>query len=285
LATVRQNIDSGLGAHGLSGAQELCQSFSELRLELDQLDRQWRTCRVAAERELVALRELIEQNRTLDVRERFGAQPTGEAPEVDHWSRGALYRLTAEIDTLLARVRDDEEPLSTELLMKVVREQAPEFEQRLEAVVGQAVTAMRASQLRTNLAELIADALDEHHQYEVAEAGFKESDQRSAFLAKTVQHASGSEIVIEVEPGPDDQPPVVRLHNFDTDASEGERAARTRSIRANVFEHSGITITAEEEDARPAEEVRDIAPIIAAPTPGATPSPADRPAPGVARPS
>lgn len=263
LATVRQNVERNLAAHSLSGAQEVCQSFSELRLELERLDQEWRACRIAAERELVTLQGLVEQNRTLDLRERFGADVPGDAPEVDHWSRGALSRLSAEIDTQLARVRDNDEPLPTEAFLRIVRELAPEFEQRLEAVVAQAVTAMQASQLRTNLADLIADALDEHHQYEVADAGFKGADERSAFLAKTVHHASGSEIVIEVEPGPDDQPPTVRLHNFDTDAAEGERAARTRSIRANVLEHSGISITAEEEAEQPDTAMRDIAPIIA----------------------
>ncbi|MCP2167295.1 coiled-coil domain-containing protein [Goodfellowiella coeruleoviolacea] len=262
LATVRHNVAQGLAAHSLTGAQEVCQSFSELRLELERLDQEWRACRIAAERELVALQGLVEQNRTLDPRARFEADTADEAPGVDHWSRGALSRLSAEIDAQLARVRDDAEPLPTEALLRVVRDLAPEFEQRLEAVVAQAVTAVQASQLRTNLAELIADALDEHHQYEVSDAGYQGADQRAAFLAKTVHHASGSEIVIEVEPGPDDQPPTVRLHNFDTDASEDERAARTRSIRATVFEHSGLSITAEEEAEQADAAMRDITPII-----------------------
>lgn len=280
LATVRRNVESGLAAHGLSGAQEVCQAFSELRLELEQLDQEWRACRIAAERELAALRGLVDQNRTLDLRERFGADVPGDAPEVDHWSRGALSRLSAEIDTQLARVRDDDDPLTAEAFRRIVQELAPEFEQRLEAVVAQAVTAMQASQLRTNLADLIADALDRHHQYETTEGGFKEGDERATFLAKAVNHADGSEIVIEVEPGAEDRPPTVRLHNFDTDASEGERAARTRSIRENVFRHSGISITAEEEAAEPDRQMSDITAVI---TP-ITPTPTGRPAVPVEQP-
>ncbi|WP_189213733.1 hypothetical protein [Actinokineospora fastidiosa] len=258
LATARGNDSAGIGAYGLSGAQELCQSLGELRMELEQLDQEWRTCRAAAERELLGVRELIAQNTTVELN-----LPDAEAPDVDHWSRGALSRLAGEVDALLAQVRADDQAMTTEALMRVVSTAAPDFEQRLESVVSQAVTAMHASQLRTNLAELIADALDEHHHYEVAEAGFSGEDQRAAFLAKTVHHASGSEIVIEVEPGPADAPPTVRLHNFDADnAAESERAARTRSIRDSVLAESGIELSAEEDAARPDETKRDVRALV-----------------------
>src|SRR5262249_36766390 len=69
LTLIRANVDDGVGAYGLSGAQELCQSYGELRLELEQLDREWRTCRIAAERELVQLQELLAQNATLDLKD------------------------------------------------------------------------------------------------------------------------------------------------------------------------------------------------------------------------
>lgn len=268
LNTVRANVESGIGAFGLSGAQEICQEFGELRLELEQLDREWRTCRIAAERELVTLRELITQNSTLDLHAQFGADAPNEAPDVDHWSRGALGRLRADVDSLLTQVRDDDQPLTTEALLRVVNSTVPDYEARLETVVGQAVTAMRASQLRTNLAELIADALDQRHHYEVTDAGFADDDQRGAFLAKTVHNASGSEIVIEVEPGEQDTSPVVRLHNFDADgASEAERAARTRSIQENIRVHAGIDIRAEEEDARPDESKQDVGTRLQRPQP------------------
>lgn len=261
LNTVRGNVESGIGAFGLSGAQEICQEFGELRLELEQLDREWRTCRIAAERELVKLRELITQNSTLDLPTRPGDGAPTETPDVDHWSRGALGRLRTDVDSLLTQVRDDDQPLTTEALLRIVHNTVPDYEARLESVVGQAVTAIRASQLRTNLAELIADALDQRHHYEVADAGFAGDDQRDAFLAKTVHNASGSEIVIEVEPGKElEDSPVVRLHNFDADgASEAERAARTRSIQENIRTYAGIDITAEEEHSRPDESKQDVA--------------------------
>ncbi|MGI5506202.1 hypothetical protein [Lentzea sp. CA-135723] len=264
LSTLVSNVHSGLGAHSLSAAQELVQSFSELRLDLERLDQEWRACRMAAERDLVRLRELMSQNEKIDLRGRLPEGSPSDLPDVDHWSRGALSRLSAEVDSLLAQVRDDAQPMTTEALLAVV-DTVPDYEQRLETVVTQAVTAMQAAQLRTNLAELIADALDHHHHYQVTTAGFASEDQREAFLAKSVHHVSGSEIVIEVEPGERvDGPPLVRLHNFDADgASEAERAARTRSIHRNVLDHSGIDLRATEEYAEPDERKRDIEPIIA----------------------
>ncbi len=268
LATVRGNVSDGVGAYALSGAQELCQSASELLLELEHLDQEWRACRIAAERELVKLQELFAQNATIDVSERFGPGGPDSAPSVDYWSRGALSRLSKEVATLLAQVRDDEDPLATESLLRIVTETAPESEKRLESVVGQAVTAIQASQLRTNLADMIATALDEHHYYEVTDSGYVTGDQRETFLAKTVHHASGSEIVIEVEPSPEDQPPTVRLHNFDADgAAESERTARTASIRASVYAHSGLNLgAAQEETAEPDENARDVRARVLAPT-------------------
>jgi hypothetical protein len=265
LATLTSNVDSGLGVHSLSAAQELCQSFSELRLDLERLDQEWRACRIAAERDLIRLRELLSQNEKIDLRGKLGSNAPTELPDVDHWSRGALSRLATEIDSLLTQVRDDGQPMTTEALMAVL-DTVPEYEQRLETVVTQAVSAMQAAQLRTNLAELIADALDHHHHYQITTAGFASEDQREAFLAKSVHHVSGSEIVIEVEPGERaDAPPLVRLHNFDADgASEAERAARTKSIHRNVLEHSGIDLRATEEYAEPDDRKRDIEPLLAA---------------------
>lgn len=259
LRTAHETASSGLGAYGLSAAQELCHSFSELRLELEALDQQWRACRLAAERELLVVRELIDRDRHTELAEQDGAAPL----DVDHWSRGALSTISAEVSTLLARVRDDDRPMTAVELAEVAETTAVQLRDRLEEAIRQAAMAMHASQLRTNLAELIADALDDRHYYEVTEAGFHDGDQRAAFVVKSVHEASGSEIVIEVAPGPDDGVPEVRLHNFDADrAAEGERAARTRSIRDSVLEYSGISLTAQEDGDHPDESVRDVAAAI-----------------------
>ncbi|GLY50781.1 hypothetical protein [Lentzea sp. NBRC 102530] len=278
LSTLVSNVNSGLGAQSLTAAQELVQSLSELRLDLERLDQEWRACRMAAERDLVRMRELMAQNEKIDLRGRVPAGAPAELPDVDHWSRGALTRLATEVDSLLAQVRDDAQPMTTEALLAVV-DTVPEYEQRLETVVTQAVTAMQAAQLRTNLAELIADALDHHHHYQVTTAGFASEDQREAFLAKSVHHVSGSEIVIEVEPGERvDGPPLVRLHNFDADgASEAERSARTKSIHRNVLEHSGIDLRSTEEYAEPDDRKRDIEPLIARGAPVSTTPRTDEP--------
>lgn len=266
LRTANETVTSGLGAYGLSAAQELCHSFSELRLELETLDQQWRACRLAAERELLVVRELIDRNRASELfgQDGAGQEDTGSpSVDVDHWSRGALSSVSAEVSALLARVRDEDRPMSAADLAEVSETTAVQLRERLQEVVRQAATAMHASQLRTNLAELIADALDDRHYYEVTEAGFHDGDQRAAFVVKSVHQASGSEIVIEVAPAAEDGAPVVRMHNFDADrAAEAERAARTRSIRDSVLEYSGISLTTQEVGDHPDESVRDVAALV-----------------------
>lgn len=259
LNLVRTSVAEDVAAYALSGAQEVCQSLGELVLELEQRDQEWRACRISAEQELVKLQELVAQNATVTLAQDTPDE-TDHSFEVDHWSCGELAHLGADVSALLAQVRSDDEPLSTEALLRIVMDTAPELDQRLDDVVGQAVAAIHASQLRTNLAELIAEALDEHHHYQVTDFGFLEGDQRKAFLAKTVHHASSSEIVIEVESAEDNEPPTIRLHNWDADgAAESERTARTESIRTSVRAHSGIDLgAAREESPEPDETVHDV---------------------------
>ncbi|QIS10498.1 hypothetical protein [Nocardia arthritidis] len=255
----------GLDAFLLANARDFCQEMGALRSELVLLDTEWRACRIAAETELLRLQGVIEGNATLDPEIIF---ETGEAvarPDVDYWSRGALKRLAAEVTTLLAQVRDDELPLTTDALRELLASRVPELDRRLDSVVEQAVTGLRSSQLRANLADLIADALDRRHHYQVVESdvGYADADQRGAFLAKSANHVTGSEIVIEVAPGEtDDRPPTVRLHNFDGDVAEEERTVRTVSIHDSVLERTGIDLRSAEEASEPDVRVRDVAQLV-----------------------
>ncbi|MGV9680892.1 hypothetical protein ACWDSJ_36955 [Nocardia sp. NPDC003482] len=264
-AALHEDLRHDTPAYLLSDARGLCRAMSALRAELIVLDAEWRALRCAAERDLLQLQGFVRDNSTLDVAAAFGTDATVKPPDVDHWSRGALRRLAGEVDALLVQVRDDESPPTAETLRQMIAETIPELDQRLDSVVVAAMTALRSSQLRANLAELITDALDRHHHYQVVDgdAGYVDGDQRAAFLAKSTNRASRGEIVVEVAPGPDETaPPTVRLHNFDTDASTEERRLRTESIHESVLDRTGIDLRTTEEGAEPDRTRNDVSRLV-----------------------
>lgn len=253
------HADGGVAPFLLANARDLFDEFSALRAEVMLADTEWHAFRCAAEAELVRLQGVIAANTELDARERFDVEPA-ELLNVDHWSRGALNRLADEVRHWVTRVGDDE-PMTTTELRELLAVTVPELDQRLDSIVTQAVTAVRASQLRANLADLIADALEGDHDYQVGESdyGYAGADQRGAFLVKTTNHLSGSEIVIEVEPADtDDAAPTVQLNSYDRGATEEERQARTASIHDTVFEHTGIDLRTTEESAQPDPARQDV---------------------------
>ena len=263
LATAESNRRMGLDAFGLSGAQQLYHDLSDLKLELEQHDLEWRASRSAAHQAMLVVQELVRQNERLELFDADGRRVSGDAPDVDHWSRGALRRLRDEIVALIARIEDDTNPMTTEELRTVVETTQADLEQRLDTVVRQAGAAIYASQLRTNFADMIARALERHHHYEVVDACFSGEDQRESFYAKTTNELSKSEIVIEVAPVADDRPECeVRIHSFDADqASEEERHARMDSVAASLRQQ-GITVAStEEEDSEPDPAAHDLAQV------------------------
>jgi hypothetical protein len=220
---------------------------------VEQKDLEWQNARGLAERALRVVEDLMRQNEKVRLESPLG----GEPPDVDFWSRGALSRLRGELTEQLGRVHDTGTPLSLDELRTIATRTAVEFEERLDTIVQQAGTAIYASQLRTNFAEIIAVALDTNHHYTVDDSTFAGDDQRDAFYAKG-RHLDGSEVVIEVEPTADDRTDcVVRVLSYDRGTpSEEERSARAESITETLRQH-GIRADARE-DGTPDPALRDL---------------------------
>lgn len=254
LRTAESAREQGVTGYGLGNAQHLYHEFSDLRVAVLEQDGEWTAARGAAVRALRAVEGLIGQNEVMDL----DPVPPGGQPDVDYWSRGALSRLRGEVAALLERVRDESTTMTTEDFRSVVDRSAAEFEERLETVVRQAGTAVYASQLRTNFADLVATALETHHQYDVRESTFEGEDQREAFYAKG-SHLDGSEIVIEVEPtGQDGVECAVRVLSYDEGTpSAEERGDRVESIRRSLRDN-GIAVGRADEDGRLDPADRDL---------------------------
>ena len=78
------------------------------------------------------------------------------------------------------------------------------------------------SQLRANVAEVVAQTLDETAGYEVEDHLYEQLDQRRTLLAR-LQHANGNEIVVSVAPAAEEPGScVLRLLNYDYDSAAEE---------------------------------------------------------------
>ncbi|MFE1596845.1 hypothetical protein [Nocardia sp. NPDC058705] len=266
-ATFQAELRAGApAAFYLDSARRASREMSSLRTQLVALDAQWRACRYVAERGLVQLQQVIGANKSIDVGESFGAVAPGEAPDVDFWSAGALAQLSAEVDALLVRVRDSDDPLGTDELELIVSQKIPELDGQLDDTVARAVSALRGSQLRANLASLISQALEDQFQYQVIDdssVGYVAGDQRGTFMAKTVNGVGSSEIVIEIAPGPlPDSAPTVELHTFDGDLAVEEHRARIELINSSVNDMTGIDMHSETIAAEPNSGRRDVAELV-----------------------
>lgn len=230
LATARDNASQGQSQAALALAQEAYHDLSELRLEIELRERAWTGQHTLTYQALLRLDGLAEQNARQVIEAGGAGNDTPVTVDVDFWSEGALSELRSTVADLLARVNDTKTPLSTDDLRQLEEERVPELERQLTDITHDAHVRMFASQLRANVAEVVAQTLDESAGYVVGDALYERQDYRRAFMAK-LQAANGNEIVVSVAPAPDESGQCV-LHvlsyDYDTVAEEVlDQRART----------------------------------------------------------
>jgi hypothetical protein len=278
LATARDNVRQQQSQAALAMAQGAYHDLSELRVEIELLDREWTGLHTVAYEALLQLDGLAAQN----ARQVIAAGEVGNASavdlDVDYWSEGALGELRSALAELLASVNDTKTPLSTSELREITEVRIPELETRLSEIVEQAHMRLLASQWRVNVAEVVAHTLDEIAGYQVEDHLYEALDSRRTFLAK-LQHANGNEIIVSVAPATDDRGQcVLRLMSYDYDTVDetvlDDRAhAVTQELRARGIDATDNGCEADEPDPRLLDftRVRQMAAIEAGGTAASSP--------------
>jgi hypothetical protein len=235
------NVRAGLGEAGLASAQSIYHDLSDLQVTVTTAENRWLLARDAASSAVVLLEALVTDNALLRGVDESGAELSDVDLDVDFWTNGGLTELHREVDSLLAQLRADDCPLSTEELRRIAAETVDEFTERLADLVQAAKMRQLASQLRVNIADTIVDNLIDNN-YELVDGTYAGEDYRGAFFAK-VTHLDGSEVVVIVEPTQhDDVSSLVRIESFDTDtASEEIRQNRARELAAGL-RRSGLDV-------------------------------------------
>jgi myosin heavy subunit len=255
LTTAQDNARQGQYQSALALAQEAYHDLSELRVEIELRDREWTGLHTVAYEALLELDGLTGENAMQVISAGEAGNATTVDLDVDHWSEGALSALRSDVTALLDQVNDTEEPLTTERLHDVIDVRVPELEQRLGDVVQRAHMRLYASQLRVNVADVVAQALDLAG-YQVEDHLYELMDRRRTFFAK-LQHPNGNEIVVSVAPSTDESGQcVLRLLSYDYDtASQAELDERTRAVTRQL-ETRGLH--ADDQGCEPGEPDREL---------------------------
>ncbi len=264
IAQAESNLAQGVAEAAVTMAQRAYGSLSDLRLELERLEREWQVWQV---RSLEAAREILalaQRNRTCPALDLQGNQ-LDIMIEVDYWTAGQLSMLEAELDQVIAQIADATTPLTTSELRQIAEATLPALHERLEQTIAQARDAVISSQLRTNIADAVVQTFEEQG-FQLQDDTYEGEDQRHGFVAQ-VAHLDGSKVTVVVTPDGTGQN-TLSINSYDAQQrAEDELRARAEAI-ARALEQRGLqagAITRVGDQPDPAyariEEVRERQPV------------------------
>lgn len=116
--------------------------------------------------------------------------------DVEYWTQGDYSVFLQEIMQFYSQVSQPN--LSSQQLQDLLDRRFPELENRSIELVTRARLEVLSSQVRFNIAQIVAEAL-ETQGFHLEEAHYDQQDYRRSFTA-TTRNASGNEVVIQIEP-------------------------------------------------------------------------------------
>jgi hypothetical protein len=258
LQTALDNLDRGAPEAALSEAQRAYQGLSDLRIELERLDNEWRRWHETALLEARKLLIQAQSNRRLK-----DVDQSGELGEVDYWTGGKLAELEQEINQAIDRALDEKYILSIEELREMARDTIPGLDRRLDEIIVEAQMKIISSQIRVNIADLAVQALEEQG-YTIQDGAYQGEDMRNGFFAKVINR-EGIEVVVGVVPEGDANR--MEIHYYDKPVNPGEHLSRAqetaRSMRRKGLEVAEPTCAGDEPDLdkRDIDKIRKSKPV------------------------
>ncbi|MET9037708.1 coiled-coil domain-containing protein [Streptomyces mirabilis] len=232
IATAEETAEARRFDAALAVAQETFHELSDLRVDIEQREFERCLAQKAAVEALVQVEALAKEHRQRPVVGPDAEVIDGYVLDVAHWSEGEYDRVRQDTAQALARARDPR--TDVEDLRGLRDEEAPRLERSLGEAVERAGMRQLTSQMRVNLADVVAETLTEIGFYDLVEkeSGYVDGDPRGAFRARLRNEASGNEITVEIEQADKDSDQcVVRVvsHDYDT-TSEAELRDRADAV-------------------------------------------------------
>ncbi|CAG1011328.1 hypothetical protein ANAEL_04146 [Anaerolineales bacterium] len=219
-------------------AQDAYNGLSDLRLELERLEREWEVWRSAALESARSVLEMAQRNRQCKAIGRNG-KPADLAIEVDWWTQGKLSRLEQEAQGVVNELSGKNAALKTEELQQIVEKKAPELRKRVEDTIQEARLAVVSSQIRSNIADLAVQAL-EARGFAVEDGTYEGEDMRNGFAAK-VKDLSGTEVVVHITPVEGDPTRnELSIHNFDREHREPHEIEQRAKEITEILRAKGL---------------------------------------------
>jgi hypothetical protein len=232
IATAEETAANGRFDAALAVAQETFHELSDLRVDIEQRELERCLAQKEAVEALVQVETLAEENRQRPVLGEDAEVVAGYQLDVAHWSEGEYDRVRQDAARALTLARD---PLTGVQELRALREEeAPRLERSLGEAVERAGMRQLTSQMRVNLADVVADTLAEIAFYDLVEeeSGYHDGDQRGAYRARLRHEASGNEITVEIDQADKDSPQcVIRVLSHDHDiTAEAELRDRAEAV-------------------------------------------------------
>ncbi len=227
------NLAQGAYEAGLSLGQQACLHVSELRLQLEQLESDWRIWHVAALEGARELQENLLVNAVVPAMDLDGNRLDAKI-NVNQWTAGKLDLLQQQVDALVDHLLSVDVPFDSQDLQEIVEHQLPELRAKLEKLILDARVGVLSSQVRINIADMVVEALEEQG-YDLEGSGYVDQDMRRGYAA-WVRSLDGSEVIIQVDPnGKAPSGNELQIHSLDVEQrSEHELRQRAIEIAASL---------------------------------------------------
>jgi hypothetical protein len=256
ITTADETARDGRFDAALAVAQETFHELSDLRVDIEQRELERCLAQQEAVEALVRVETLAKENQERPVVGPEGEAVAGYVLDVTHWAGGEYDRLRRDTADALARARDPRTGVDD--LHALRDEEAPRLERSLDEAVERAGMRQLTSQLRVNLADVVAETLSEIAYYDLVEdkSGYSDGDMRRDFQALLRHEASGNEITVEItQPDQDSDQCVIRIVSHDHDnTAEAELRERADSVYRALREEGvpiGLDAAAPKPDSDP----------------------------------
>jgi hypothetical protein len=230
------NLNSGLSESTITQAQQLFMDLSDERILLEKLEMQWNLLLQTAREKASYLLQFAKDQQNV-----FAIYPDGKTLpytlDVDFWNGGAYATFIDYVNQLNEQLQSPGAYVELSVLEDLIKITFPELENELDSLIFN--TRMKAiqSQMRINIADIVLQAFFEQG-YNLQAASYEAEDPRLRFEAR-LRHISGSEVVVQVDPG-NGCDPRNDLHLFSLDQevlTSHELHQRSREIRQALCSH------------------------------------------------
>lgn len=148
-------LNTGAAQAALATATDVVHDLSVLRVELEEMEAEWRYWRNQALTMTEGiLEEVRKNNKVRDI------ESSSEISQADYWVEGQLSNLEKEIQSILGRLSEDTTDISLQELQTLVEQKLPEKQAELDSALKNVNSNIVRSQLRAETFETIARELE-----------------------------------------------------------------------------------------------------------------------------